>query len=67
VYTIKEIEGLMWEVDPNSEKEKAQKVDDDMMEDLYRLILLGTEYTRAVEAEEDEVPVVSGVNKVTGY
>ena len=67
VYTIKEIEGLMWEVDPNSEKEKAQKVDDDMMEDLYRLILLGTEYTRAIEAEEDEVPVVSGVNKVTGY
>ena len=67
VYTIKEIEGLMWEVDPNSEKEKAQKVDDDMMENLYRLILLGTEYTRAVEAEEDEVPVVSGVNKVTGY
>ena len=67
VYTIKEIEGLMWEVDPNSEKEKAQKVDDDMMENLYRLILLGTEYTRAVEADEDEVPVVSGVNKVTGY
>jgi len=67
VYTIKEIEGLMWEVDPNSEKEKAQKVDDDMMENLYRLILLGTEYTRAVEAEEDEAPVVSGVNKVTGY
>lgn len=68
VYTIREITGLMWEKEGLSDKEKISKVEDDMCENLYRLILLETEYIPP--ADEDTIAPEVGrenVNETTGY
>ena len=62
VRTIYEIEGYMWDKDT----QKAQKVDDDMMENLYRLILLDTVYVEP-ESEYSEGYTHETPNTVTGY
>jgi hypothetical protein len=49
--TIYEIEGWMYD-----EYGKPQKVDDDMMENLYRLVLLGTQWYPYEEKEPEYVP-----------
>lgn len=66
VYTIKEIEGLMWEKADLQDKEKASKVDDDMMENLYRLNLLDTQYTEPEDDYADDY-ADEPVNSTTGY
>jgi hypothetical protein len=68
IHTIKEIEGLMWEKADMSDKEKVSKVEDDMMENLYRLILLNTEYTTMPYDDEDEYDTEDqNINETTGY
>ena len=66
VKTIKEIEGYMWEKADIQDKEKAVKVEDDMMENLYRLILLDTVYVEP-ESEDSQETHSNTVNSVTGY
>jgi hypothetical protein len=41
--------------------------DDDMMENLYRLILLDTEYTRPMMDFDENAEIVRGINQTTGY
>lgn len=68
VYTVSEVEGLMWEKPQLDDKEKAVKEQDDQPENLYRLILLDTEYVPLVD--EDEVAggyERTGVSSTTGY
>ena len=62
--TIYEIEGWMWDKD-----QKAAKVDDDMMENLYRLLLLGTKWSEPYDdIEPYTIPAQqSGRDAVTGY
>jgi hypothetical protein len=69
VRTIYEIEGYMWDEGTTIDNPKASKVDDDMMENLYRLLLLNTVWT---EKEDffgiyDEPDYTSGRDAVTGY
>jgi len=64
VRTIKEFEGWMYE-DKGDDKGKPKKVDDDMMENLYRLLLLNTEWFP--EEEEDDYEYEPIYNTVTGY
>jgi len=66
IHTIKEMESLMWEKTDLADVEKASKVDDDMAEDLYRLILLDTVYTEIEDYCIDEQPE-STKNAVTAY
>ena len=61
--TIYEIEGYMR--DP--ETGKPSKEDDDMMENLYRLVLLDTVWTEPADIEEKASPVRLVHNKFTGY
>lgn len=65
VYTVSEMENLMWHKD--EEREVADKVADDMCENLYRLILLNTEYTPPADELEAEEPGKDNVNATTGY
>lgn len=68
VLTIKEIEGYMWEKTNLQDKEKAMKVDDDLMECLYRAVLLGTEYISPEDEYGDNYNSTNeGVNQTTGY
>ena len=66
IYTIKEIESLMWEKTDLADVEKASKTEDDMMENLYRLILLDTVYVEP-ESEYSEGYTHETPNTVTGY
>jgi hypothetical protein len=66
VRTIYEIEGWMWDKDT----QKAAKEDDDMMENLYRLCLLNTQWEEAYDYFEDYIPPspqMVGRDCVTGY
>lgn len=68
IYTIQEIEGYMWEKADVGEKEKASKKSDDMMENLYRLILLNTEYEDYDKCDiNDYDDYGTTINKTTGY
>ena len=61
--TIYEIEGWMWDDD-----NKAAKVDDHMMENLYRLLLLKTQWSTPFEYMDYEPKrYASGRDSVTGY
>ena len=62
VRTITEIEGWMYDKDT----QKPQKVMDDMMENLYRLLLLDTQWYD-YEEEEDSDYNEARVNSATGY
>ena len=62
VRTIREIEGYMY----NEDTQKPQDKDDHMMENLYRLILLDTEWYE-MELEDDEIVTRSTKCKYTGY
>jgi hypothetical protein len=64
VRTIKEFEGWMYE-DKGDDKGKPKKVDDDMMENLYRLLLLDTQWYDVEDEEYEEEQYA--VNSVTGY
>ena len=64
--TIYEIEGWMWDKDTN----KASKVDDHMMENLYRLLLLNTKWSEPYDfyADYQQTPsFMTGRDSVTGY
>jgi hypothetical protein len=66
VRTIYEIEGWMWDKDT----QKAAKVDDDMMENLYRIALLKTEYEPPMQYDGISQPLpgqLTGRDAVTGY
>jgi hypothetical protein len=65
VRTIYEIEGWMWDDD-----QKASKEDDDMMENLYRLLLLNTKWSEPFDYFHDSYEEASrgiGRDAVTGY
>lgn len=62
VRTTYEIEG--WQYD--KETQKPAKVDDDMMENLYRILLLDTRYEPPAEEEADDYHE-STANPITGY
>jgi hypothetical protein len=61
--TVYEIEGYM--IDPKTLK--PSKEDDDMMENLYRLILLNTQWYELEMKDEDDVKPQLVHNKITGY
>ncbi len=62
--TIYEIEGYMYE----KETGKAQKVDDDMMENFYRLVLLDTQYVDPEDEDDGESDhSMDSVDSTTGY
>lgn len=64
VRTLYEVEGYMYDKDT----QKPQKVDDDMMENLYRICLLNTEYVDPEEIEADPVDATGdSVDSMTGY
>lgn len=59
--TVFEIESYCWD----EEKQKPKDKDDHMMENLYRLLLLDTQYSEPIEEEEEEKSVIR--RTVTGY
>ena len=64
--TLSEIEGYMWDKDTNKPKDK----DDHMMENLYRTLLLNTQYIEPeeeVKIYEKRSPIEHGRNLTTGY
>ena len=61
IRTIYEIEGWMYDADT----QKPQKKDDDMMENLYRLLLLDTQWYSVGDEEESEY--ADSGNQWTGY
>jgi len=63
--TIYEIEGWMWDKDT----QKPSKNDDDMMENLYRLLLLNTKWTEPYDFIYDQPPpsFMTGRDQITGY
>ena len=63
VRTIYEIEGWMWDKDT----QKASKEDDDMMENLYRLLLLNTQWEPPYKYEYEEADFAYSRDAVTGY
>jgi hypothetical protein len=64
VRTLYEIEGYMWD----KETQKPLKENDDMMENLYRLLLLDTQYVDPEDEDwEEEDHEDENVNAVTGY
>lgn len=65
VVTIRQVEGWVYE-DKGDDKGKPKKVDDDMPENLYRLLLLDTQYVPFDDEEEFEESATC-VNEVTGY
>lgn len=66
VRTIYEIEGYMWDKDT----QKPQDKDDHMMENLYRLLLLNTQYEPVEHIFDEWVPDpphMTGRDLITGY
>lgn len=63
IRTIYEIEGWMWDKDT----QKASKEDDDMMENLYRILLLNTQWEPFFVPEYDVPDFSYGRDAVTGY
>jgi hypothetical protein len=64
VRVLYEIEGYMWD----KETQKPLKENDDMMENLYRLLLLDTQYVDPEDEDwEEEDYQDEDVNAVTGY
>lgn len=64
--TISQLEGWMWDEDALKRGEfKAQKKDDDFPENLYRILLLDTEYEDEFDDFEPQPRVV--VDATTGY
>jgi hypothetical protein len=61
-WVIEEVEG--WMYDDNG---KPSKVEDDMCENLYRLVLLNTQWVPVREERDRERGHVYGRNPVTGY
>ena len=61
--TIMEIEGWMYDEDTQVPK----KVDDDMMENLYRILLEGTQYFEMEDNNWDDYTEKREVSTVTGY
>jgi len=63
--TLYEIEGYMWEKETN----KPADIDDHMMENLYRTLLLQTKYVDIEDyrAYGDAEGVQLNRNKITGY
>ena len=60
VRTVKEIESWMWD----EETQKAKKENDDMMENLYRILLEDTQWEPMDDEDEEEIGTT---NSVTGY
>lgn len=65
VITIRQVEGWVYE-DKGDNVGKPSKVDDDMPENLYRLLLLDTKYEPPDDDFEEEHEF-EAVNSVTGY
>jgi len=63
VRTIYEIEGWMWDKDT----QKAAKEDDDMMENLYRILLLNTQWEPQFIYYDEPVENFMSRDAVTGY
>jgi len=63
IRSIYEIEGWMYDADT----QKPQKEDDDMMENLYRTLLLDTHYIEPEDEDYEEEAQPIAVNAVTGY
>jgi hypothetical protein len=63
IRTLYEIEGYMWD----KETGKPLKEKDDMMENLYRILLLDTQYTDPEDEDYEEEQNDDNVNPVTGY
>jgi len=60
---LMEIEGYMWDKDTQKPMDK----DDHMMENLYRLMLLNTQWTEVEDGEEDDYGRNDGRDPYTGY
>jgi hypothetical protein len=60
---LMEIEGYMWDKDTQKPMDK----DDHMMENLYRLMLLNTQWTEVEDGEEDDHGHNDGRDPYTGY
>jgi len=63
IRTLYEIEGYMWDKDTNKPMDK----DDHMMENLYRIILLDTQWYDDAQFEPSKPSAMDGRNKRTGY
>lgn len=63
IRTIYEIEGWVYD----KETQKPAKVDDHMVENLYRILLLNTQYTRPEEEDGEGEDYRDRVNESTGY
>ncbi len=61
--TIYEFDGYMWDEDT----QKPQDKDDHMMENLYRLMLLDTQWTPYIENNSYDNYKGEGANYITGY
>jgi len=62
IRTIDEIEGWMYGDDG-----KPVKEDDDFMENLYRMLLLDTEYVPPEDEVDEEEADNDTINPITGY
>jgi len=63
IRTIFEIEGYMYD----KETQKPKDADDHMMENLYRLMLLNTEWTPVEAFDDEEEETVMGRSAIGGY
>ena len=63
VRTPREFEGYMWDKDTNKPVDK----DDHMMENLYRLLLLDTQYEPMEDSWGDDISAQTTANAWTGY
>ena len=63
--TVKEVEGWMYD-DKGDNLGKPSKKNDDMVEGLYRLMLLNTVWYD-IEEDEDDYYEAPKVNSATGY
>ena len=62
VRSIKQLEA--WQYDDQG---KPIKKDDDMCENLYRLVLLGTVWEELKSSHDENIPTKKDVDNVTGY
>jgi hypothetical protein len=63
IRTLREIEGYMWQKETN----KPVDADDHMMENLYRILLLNTQYVSPEDEQVVNYATGTGRNSVTGY